>query len=130
MRQWLDLRGWNKNFRGWNYSGQISDHARQVRLMVKTRIQRLGVYRLVERNSEMDARVNEWNFKTWTGRFQGCTKKVGGGTNNCVVVVESSVGSEFRAFGGVRGSIHVLVYDAVDAGTVMNLAYRTTSYSL
>jgi dCTP deaminase len=36
-----------------------------------------------------------------------------------VAVVESAIGSEFRAFGGIGGGVHVLVYDAVDAEAIV-----------
>lgn len=69
----------------------------------------------------MDARVNEWNFQARQRRFQDCTETLGCGTDNCLAVEQSAVGSEFRAFGGVRGGIHVLVYDAVDAEAIVIL---------
>jgi hypothetical protein len=36
-----------------------------------------------------------------------------------VAVVESAVGSEFRALGGIGGGVHVLAYDAVDAEAIV-----------
>jgi putative transposase len=59
------------------------------------RIQRLGVHSMVERDGEMDARVNEWHFKARQRRFQDCSETLGCRTDDCVVVEQSAVGSEF-----------------------------------
>ncbi len=66
----LDSGHWSVSrwdFHDWNWCGRISDHARQVRFMVKTGFKRLGIQCADERQRQVGIRVDLGIIQAWSG---------------------------------------------------------------